>query len=144
MTFNESNGSQGEQVDDIVGMEESSTKAIQKLATGEVKPQEQVDQDNDELIFHGPSMAHSAVQLRNSGHMSGDSGSPILILRTGGRTFRVPEDMTSTSTQDHRQAEEEAEPIQQQAQISHPRVHQSIQKDHPMDNILGSINKGRS
>jgi hypothetical protein len=38
--FNESNGSQGEQVDSIVGMEESPSKAIKKLATGEIKSQE--------------------------------------------------------------------------------------------------------
>ena len=40
MTFDESNGSQGEQVDNIVGMEESSSQAIKKLAIGEIKPQE--------------------------------------------------------------------------------------------------------
>jgi transposase InsO family protein len=39
--FNESNGSQGEPVDIVVGMEEPSSKAIKKVATGEVKPQEQ-------------------------------------------------------------------------------------------------------
>jgi len=26
--------------------------------------------------------------------------------------------------------------------VSHPRVHQSIQRDHPVDNILGSIRRG--
>ena len=56
VTFDESNGSQGEQVIDIVRMEEPSNKAIQKLATCEVKPKEQVDQDEDDgLMFHGPS-----------------------------------------------------------------------------------------
>ena len=33
-------------------------------------------------------------------------------------------------------------PIQPQSQIPHPRVHQSIQRDHPVDNILGSIQRG--
>ena len=32
-------------------------------------------------------------------------------------------------------------PIQPQHQITHPRVHQSIQRDHPVDNILGSIQR---
>ena len=40
MIFDESNSSQGEQVDNIVGMEESSRQAIKKLAIGEIKPQE--------------------------------------------------------------------------------------------------------
>ena len=30
-------------------------------------------------------------------------------------------------------------PIQPQHQVTHPRVYQSIQRDHPVDNILGSI-----
>jgi hypothetical protein len=33
-------------------------------------------------------------------------------------------------------------PIQPQSQVSHPRVHQSIQWDHPVDNNLGSIRRG--
>jgi hypothetical protein len=32
--------------------------------------------------------------------------------------------------------------IQPQHQVSHPRVHQSIQRDHSVDNILGSIRRG--
>jgi hypothetical protein len=35
-------------------------------------------------------------------------------------------------------------PIQPQSQVPHPRVHQSIQRDHPIDNILGSIQRGVS
>jgi hypothetical protein len=26
--------------------------------------------------------------------------------------------------------------------VPHPRVHQSVQRDHPVDNILGSIQRG--
>ena len=26
--------------------------------------------------------------------------------------------------------------------MTHPRVHQSVQRDHPVDNILGSIRRG--
>jgi hypothetical protein len=32
--------------------------------------------------------------------------------------------------------------IQRQPLVPHPRVHQTIQRDHPMDNILGSIKRG--
>src|SRR6185503_6085620 len=32
-------------------------------------------------------------------------------------------------------------PIQPQSQVSHPRIHQSIQWDHPVDNIIGSIQR---
>ena len=117
MTFDESNGSQGEQVVNVVGSEEPSSKAIKKLATGEVKPQEQVDQDEDDgLMFHGPSTST-------------------------GQTIRTNEE-PSTSNQDQPQVEQEVEPIQHQDPIPHPRILQTIQKDHPVDNILGSISKG--
>jgi hypothetical protein len=33
-------------------------------------------------------------------------------------------------------------PIQRQSQEPHPRVHQMVQRDHPADNILGSIQRG--
>jgi hypothetical protein len=33
-------------------------------------------------------------------------------------------------------------PIQHQSQAPHPRVHQMVQRDHPVDNILGSIQRG--
>jgi hypothetical protein len=32
--------------------------------------------------------------------------------------------------------------IQRQPLVPHPRVHQTIKRDHPMDNILGSIKRG--
>src|SRR5438128_5442021 len=38
--------------------------------------------------------------------------------------------------------EEAQEPIQREQDVPHPRVHQSVQRDHPVDNILGSIQRG--
>ena len=40
---------------------------------------------------------------------------------------------------DHDHDDEDDGPIQGSTQVRHPRVHQSIQQDHPVDNILGSI-----
>ena len=40
------------------------------------------------------------------------------------------------------QEQEDNGPIQCQHQVPHPRVHQSLQRDHPIDNILGSIKRG--
>jgi hypothetical protein len=131
VTFDESNGSQGEQVDGVVGMEESPSKAIMKLATGEIKPQERGDQDDDMLMLRGSSTSTSAAQPGNSGHTSGDSRSPIRNIRTVDRTIRATEVEPSTPHQDQSQAEQEVEPIQHEAQVPHPRIHQNIQKDHP-------------
>src|SRR6266508_5577242 len=44
--------------------------------------------------------------------------------------------------EDQSHDEEAQEPIQRQQDVPHPRVHQSIQRDHPVDNILGSIQRG--
>jgi hypothetical protein len=74
--------------------------------------------------------------------MSRDSASPVRNIRTKGWTIQVTEVEPSTPHQDKSQAKQEVEPIQHEAQIPHPRVHQNIQKDHPVDNILGSISKG--
>jgi hypothetical protein len=143
VTFDESNGSQGEQVDGVVGMDESPSKEIKKLATGQIKPQEQGDQDDDDmLMLRGSSTSTSIVQPGNSGHTSRDSGFPIQNIWTVDWTIRVTEVEPSTPHQDQSQAEQEVEPIQHEAQVPHQRIHQNIQKDHPVDNILGSISKG--
>ena len=81
VTFDKSNGSQGEQVDDVVGLEEPSSKAIKKLAIGETKPHEQEDQDEDGMVFPCASRTHSAVHPENSGNQAGDSGSQVRSTR---------------------------------------------------------------
>jgi hypothetical protein len=40
------------------------------------------------------------------------------------------------------QVDYEEEQIQRQPSVPHPRVHRTIQRDHPVDNILGSIKRG--
>jgi hypothetical protein len=40
------------------------------------------------------------------------------------------------------QVDEEEEQIQRQPSVPHPRVHHTIQRDHPVDNILCSIRRG--
>jgi len=88
VTFDESNGSQGEQVDDVVGLEEPSSKAIKKLAIGEIKPHEQEDQDEDGMVFPSPSRTHSAAYSGNSGNQAGDSGSQVWSTRKEDRSIR--------------------------------------------------------
>jgi hypothetical protein len=133
LIFDESNGSQGEQVDSVIGMKESPSKAIKKLATGEIKPQEQGDEDDDDmLMFKGSSTSTSTAQPRNSSEMFGDSGSRVRNIWTGDGTIRDTEIEPSTPHHDQSQTEQEVEPIQHETQISHPIVHQNIQKDHPI------------
>jgi hypothetical protein len=39
------------------------------------------------------------------------------------------------------QEQEDDGPIQHQRQVPHPRVHQSLQRDHPINNIMASIER---
>jgi len=88
VTFDESNGSQGEQVDDVVGLEEPSSKAIKNLAIGEIKPQEQEDQDEDRMVFPSPSRTHSAAHPGNSGNQARDSGPQVRSTRKEDRSIQ--------------------------------------------------------
>ena len=105
MTFDESNGSQGEQVDDVVELEESSSKAIKKQAIGEIKPQEQEDQDEDKIVFPSPSKTHSAAHPGNSGNQAGDTGSQIRTIRIEDRSIRDMDQEPSSTHQDQPQVE---------------------------------------
>jgi len=77
VTFDESNGSQKEQVDlDDAGGELPPHQAIKKMTIGEIKPQENDDQESSE---EGPNTAAAEV-FEDSGEIygksveSGDSG----------------------------------------------------------------------
>jgi hypothetical protein len=132
LKFDESKGSQVEQVDELcVGKDVPAEKAIRKMAIGEIKPQEEDDEDYKiEEITILPPAANLGVSGEKSGHFgfsgnsrenSGDSG----------------------PTADSSQGSQEIEDlIQQEVSDPHPRVRQSVQRDHPIDNILGSIRRG--
>jgi hypothetical protein len=132
LTFDESNGSQVEQVDELcVGKDVPAEKAIRKMVIGEVKPQEEDDEDCEiEETTILPPAANPGVSGEkfgdfgfsgNTGENSGDSG---------------PATDTSQGSQ------EIEDLIQQDVSDPHPRVWQSVQRDHPVDNILGSICRG--
>jgi hypothetical protein len=132
LTFDESNGSQVEQVDELcVGKDVPPEKAIRKMAIGEVKPQEEDDEDCEieetsilPLAVNPGVFGEKSEDSRfsgNFGEKSGDSG---------------PAADTSQSSQ------EIEDLIQQEVSDPHPRVRQSVQRDHPVDNILGSIRRG--
>jgi hypothetical protein len=72
LTFDESNDSQEEQVDELcVGKDVPAKKAIRKMAIGEIKPQEEDDEDYEiEEAAALPLAANPGV----SGEKSGDSG----------------------------------------------------------------------
>jgi hypothetical protein len=72
VTFDESDGSQKEQVNaEIVGKEEPSHQVIKKLATGEVKPVEQDDDDDAQMqVNHDPHMRHGSTDVHGDASTS--------------------------------------------------------------------------
>jgi hypothetical protein len=78
VTFDESDGSQKEQVNaEIVGKEELSHQVIKKLATGEVKPVEQDNDDDAQMqVNHDPHMHHGSADVHGDASTSrSDHGS---------------------------------------------------------------------
>ena len=112
VTFDETNGSQVEQVDPhVLGQEEDPSIAIQRMAIGEVRPKEPT-------VAPTPSTPSLRVEPPSTVH---------------------DQDMSNSFLD---QEDEEEQEDASQPQVSHPRVHQSVQRDHPTDNILGDINRG--
>jgi hypothetical protein len=119
--FDESNGSQVEQYDlDIVDDEQAPYEALKKMAIGDVRSQDP-SESNTPNDTTPPTQDHEQDQ---------------------------------EDDQDEDQAHNQEESIDQggdkddgdhqgfRTKPPHPRVHQTIQSDHPVDNILGDIKKG--
>jgi hypothetical protein len=71
LTFDESNGSQEEQNELCVGKEVPAEKAIRRMAIGEIKPQEEDDED---CIIEDAAALPPTAQPGESGQKPGDSG----------------------------------------------------------------------
>jgi hypothetical protein len=143
VTFDESNGSQGHVSKDIAGNEIPPNEAIKKLAIGEVKPQEK-DDDKGRIWMTNRVVDGSArVVSENPSIQANPSTSSHPILEEE----ILPQDMpTIMENEQEEVASEEAieqdDQIQRHSLVPHPRVHQGIQRDHHVNNILGSIRRG--
>ncbi len=127
VVFDETNDSQKEQVDlDLVDNEEAPCDALQRMAIGDVRPQDPSNQPQE------TSPNDTTPPTRGHEQDQEDEEEP----------------------QDEDQVHDQEESIDQggdegdgdhhgsRTKPPHPRVQQSIQRDHPMDNILGDIKKG--
>jgi hypothetical protein len=113
VVFDETNGSPREQVDlDDIDEDEVPTAAIRTMAIGDVRPQEQPEQDQ-------PS-------------------SSTMVYPSTRDDEQVPkeEELHQGGAQEDQVMEEEA------PRIPPTQVRASIQKHHPVDQILGDISKG--
>jgi hypothetical protein len=138
VTFDECNGSQVEQVDkNLVDKEEPPSLAIMRMGLGEVRPREVEAQAPVEDKSNDPSSSRveppSSQQPQDHSQDHGDD--QVHGIDQGGEQGREDQE-------DAPQVEDDDGPIQLQSQVLNPRVHQSVQRDHPVDNILGSNRRG--
>jgi hypothetical protein len=119
--FDETNGSQKEQVDlDLVDDEEAPCDALQKMAIDDVRPQ---DPSNQPLKTSLNDNTPSAQGLDQDNH----------------EEYVEPNDQGQEESNDQGGDEDNGDKVEAPP---HLRVHQNIQRDHPVDNILSDIEKG--
>jgi hypothetical protein len=118
--FDETNGSQVEQYDLDVVDDGAPCEALQRMMIGEVRPQDPIEtpSPNDTTP---PTQDHEQdqedEQLEDEAH---DQGESI----------------------DQEKDEDDGDHEESRTRPPHLRVHQTIQRDHPMGNILSDIKKG--
>ena len=142
VTFDESNGSQEEQANkNFIDQEEPPSVSIMRMGLGEVRPREENTQAPVEVNVNDQPLSSTRVEPPSS---------------------QVPQDQSQAHGDDHdygmdqggaqgEEAQEQAPqaendddggPIQPQRQVSHPRVHQTIQWIIPLTTSLGVFEEG--
>jgi hypothetical protein len=121
VVFNETNGSQKEQVDlDLVDDEEATCDALQRMTIGDVRPQDPSNQPQETSPNDTTPPAQGLDQDNHEKDVE-------------------PNDRGQEESNDQGGDEDDGD----RGEASpHPRVRQNVQKDHPVDNILGDIEKG--
>jgi hypothetical protein len=119
--FDETNGSQNEQVDlDLIDDVKSPCDALQRMAIGDVRPQDPNDQPQEQT--------------------PNDTTPPAQGLDQDN-----PEEDDESNDQDQEESNDQGgdeDDGDKGEAPPHPRVHHNVQRDHPVDNILGDIKKG--
>ena len=120
--------------------EESPNLAIMRMGFGEVKPREKENNATIEVRNDDPSSStrvepSSSQVPQDQGQAHGDNHDHDMD-QGGAQGEKTQVEAPQVENDD------DGEPIQPQRQVSHPRVNQSVQRDHLVDNILESIQRG--
>jgi hypothetical protein len=119
--FDETNGSQKEQINlDLVEDEEAPCDALKRMAIGDVKPQDPNDQSQEQTPNDTTPPTHG---LDQDNHEEEDE-----------HHVQIQEESKDQGGGGDDRDKGEAPP--------HPRVCHNVQRDHPVNNILGDIKKG--
>jgi hypothetical protein len=121
VVFDESNGSQKEQVDlNLVDDEEAPCDALQRMVIGDVRLQDLSNQPLETSPNDTTPPAQGLDQDNHEEHVE-------------------PNDQGQQKSNDRGGDEDDGDKGEAPP---HPRVHQNVQRDHPIHNILGDIKKG--
>jgi hypothetical protein len=130
IVFDETNGSQVEQVDlDELDDEEAPCVALRNMSIGDVCPKESEEppqaQDQPSSSMQASPPTQNEDQAQDDGNEDQEDEPP-------------QEEDNDQGGDTHDQDKEDDE----DRKPSHPRVHQAIQRDHPVNTIIGDIHKG--
>jgi hypothetical protein len=126
VVFDETNGSQVEQVDlDEIGEEEAPCIALRNMSIGDVCPKESEEPPNEQ--GQPSSSTQASPTIENEDEAQVDDGEE--------QTDKPHQDGGNDQGGDANDQDKEDEV----PKPPHPRVHQAIQRDHPIDTILGDI-----
>jgi hypothetical protein len=131
--FDETNGFQVEQVDlDELHDEEAPCIALRNMSIGDVCPKESEEppqaQDQPSSSMQASPPTQDEDQAQEDEDEDQDDEPP------------QEEDIDQGGDEDNNDKEDDQEIRDQR--MPHPRVHQAIQRDHPVNSILGDIHKG--
>jgi hypothetical protein len=126
--FDETNGSQEEQVDlNLIDDEEAPYDALKRMAIGDVKPQDPSEQPQHQ----SPNDTTPPAQGLDEGeHEEEDENKDHDQVQEESNDQGGDED------------DEDKEGSNSRAKPPHPRVRHTVQREHPVNAILGDIEKG--
>jgi hypothetical protein len=130
--FDETNGSQVEQVDlDELDDEEAPCVALRNMSIGDVCPKEskELTQTQDQ-----PSSSMQASPPTQDEDQAQDDENED--------QEEPPQKEDNDQGGDANDQDKEDDQEEQGQRPPHPRIHQAIQRDHPVNSILGDIHKG--
>jgi hypothetical protein len=132
IVFDETNGSQVEQVDlDELDDEEVSCVALRNMSIGDVCPKESEEPSQAQDQPSSSMQASPPTQDEDMAQIDEDED----------QEDEPPQEEDIDQGRDDNEDKEDEQEIQDQ-RPPHPRVHQAIQRDRPINSILGDIHKG--
>jgi hypothetical protein len=128
--FDETNGSQVEQVNlDELDDEEAPCVALRNMSIGDVCPKE--SKEPPQAQDQPSSSMQASPPTQDEDEAQNDEGED--------QEIEPPLEESNDQGGDAHDQDEEDEQV---PRPPHPRVHQTIQRDHPVNTILGDIQKG--